>query len=109
MLRDAEIKARVFSTSDDTTELAAKWAAQEAALTVKGEPRRRRPPGDRALLERVAALYTEAVHTGSTTPSTDVYERLVESGLHTTPTQVRKWVQRARERGLDIPPARRRR
>lgn len=77
-------------------------------LTRGGTPRKRRPAASDDLLLRVAAYYNEAVAAGSKTPVKCAEERLRAAGVPVSArggrVQVRKWVQRAREKGF-IPPA----
>jgi hypothetical protein len=77
-------------------------------LTRSGTPRKRRRPASDDLLSRVAAYYNEAVAVGSKTPVKYAEERLRVAGDPVSArggrVQVRKWVQRARQKGL-IPPA----
>lgn len=80
-----------------------------AALTATGRPRKRRAPAQEDLLTRVAQLYTAALSSGnSAAPVRYVEERLREDGIGISTRggrdQVRKWVQRARQRGLLPPP-----
>jgi len=81
------------------------------ALTAKGQPRKRRIPAQDDLLARVAQLYNTALSSGSATPVRYVEERLREEGVQISTRggrdQVRKWVQRARQRGLLAPPSKR--
>lgn len=76
-------------------------------LTKAGHPRRRMTPASEGLLQEVAALYALAVRSGSKTPARFVEERLKTAGMPLSTTgsraQVRKWIHRARERGL-LPP-----
>ncbi len=80
------------------------------ALTAKGNPRKRRAAANDALLTRVAELYRAALASGSATPVRYVEEQVRREGADISTRggrdQVRKWVQRARQRGL-LPPARR--
>jgi hypothetical protein len=77
-------------------------------LTKGGTPRRREPPASETLLTQVAAYYNEAATLGSKTPVKDTEVRLRAAGAPVSArggrVQVRKWVQRARQKGL-IPPA----
>jgi hypothetical protein len=77
-------------------------------LTQGGSPRKRRPPASGDLLAQVAAYYNEAVTLGSKTPVKYAEDRLRATGAPVSArggrVQVRKWVQRARQKGL-IPPA----
>jgi hypothetical protein len=76
-------------------------------LTQSGTPRKRRPAASDDLLSRVAAYYSEAVAVGSKTPVKYAEEHLRAAGDPVSArggrVQVRKWVQRARQKGL-IPP-----
>jgi len=78
-----------------------------AALTAKGQPRKRREPARDGLLARVAELYNVALSSGSTTPVAYVEGRLRQEGVDISTRggrdQVRKWVQRAQQRGLLAP------
>ena len=77
-------------------------------LTQGGSPRKRRPPASGDLLAQVAAYYNEANALGSKTPVKYAEDRLRAAGAPVSArggrVQVRKWVQRARQKGL-IPPA----
>lgn len=77
-------------------------------LTQGGSPRKRRLPADGGLLAQVALYYNEALSLGSKTPVKHAEERLRAAGISVSArggrVQVRKWVQRARQKGL-IPPA----
>ena len=77
-------------------------------LTKGGSPRKRRPAASGDLLAQVAAYYNEAVALGSKTPVKYAEDRLRAAGAPVSSrggrVQVRKWVQRARQKGL-IPPA----
>jgi hypothetical protein len=81
-----------------------------AALTAKGRPRKRRAPAQDELLIRVAQLYNAALSTGSAAPARHVEEQLRREGVEISTRggrdQVRKWVQRARQRGFLPPPVR---
>jgi hypothetical protein len=84
-------------------------AAEVASqLTQGGRPRMRRPAASDDLLSRVAGYYNEAVIAGSKTPVKYAEDRLRAAGAPVSArggrVQVRKWVQRARQKGL-IPPA----
>jgi hypothetical protein len=91
-----------------TTPLSRHAAEIASQLTQSGTPRKRRPPASDDLLSRVAAYYSEAVAAGSKTPVKYAEERLRAAGDPVSAcggrVQVRKWVQRARQKGL-IPPA----
>jgi AraC-like DNA-binding protein len=91
-----------------STPLGDRLEALAAALTAKGQPRKRRAPAQDDLLARVAQLYELALSSGSTTPVRYVEERLRQQGIEISTRggrdQVRKWVQRARQRGLLAPP-----
>lgn len=103
----AEAQSAAFAAVlvEDYTRAAATW-------TAKGEPRRRLPAATDALLKRVATLYDEAIFGGHTTPAKTVEATLRAEGVPISDRggrdQVRKWIQRARERGL-IPPVNERR
>ncbi|MGI5185530.1 hypothetical protein ACQEVZ_55735 [Dactylosporangium sp. CA-152071] len=84
--------------------LADEARTRAAALTATGQPRKRRAPAQDGLLARVAQLYTEALAAGSTAPARYVEENLRQEGVEISTRggrdQVRKWIQRARQRGL---------
>jgi hypothetical protein len=90
------------------TALSLHAAEVASSLTQSGKSRVRRPAAGDALLSRVAAYYNEAVRIGSKTPVKYAEDRLRASGAPVSErggrVQVRKWVQRARQKGL-IPPA----
>ena len=87
--------------------LAVRTAEVASQLTQGGSPRKRRPAAGDDLLSRVAAFYNEAVAVGSRTPVRYAEDRLRAVGAPVSDrggrVQVRKWVQRARQKGL-IPP-----
>ena len=76
-------------------------------LTKGGSPRKRRPAASGDLLAQVAAYYNEAVALGSKTPVKYAEDRLRTAGAPVSSrggrVQVRKWVQRARQKGLITP------
>jgi hypothetical protein len=79
-------------------------------LTVKGEPRKRRPAATEMLLRRVAALYAYAVGVGDKAPARYVEQQLRADGEHrlshdgeSARVLVRQWIRRARERGYLAP------
>jgi len=78
--------------------------AATSALTAAGHPRKRLPPVSDGLLRQVADLYAIAVRSGSKMPAKFVEEQLRAAGAAVSATggraQVRKWIQRAREREL---------
>jgi hypothetical protein len=79
------------------------------SLTAAGTPRQRRRPASDDHLRLVAALYAEALAAGQhRTPARYVEQQLRQRGVQVSARggrdQVRKWIQRARERGF-IPPA----
>lgn len=77
-------------------------------LTRSGRPRVRRPAASDDLLSLVAGYYNEAVAAGSKAPVKYAEDRLRAAGAPVSArggrVQVRKLVQRARQKGL-IPPA----
>ncbi|GAB4049685.1 hypothetical protein GCM10028775_19090 [Catellatospora paridis] len=79
-----------------------------SAVSASGVPRKRRAPAGDQLLARVAHLYTVALSSGSRTPARDVEEQLRAEGAPVSARggrdQVRKWIQRARQRDM-LPPA----
>jgi hypothetical protein len=85
--------------------------ASDAAetLTASGQPRKRRSPASDALLTRVAEIYKAAVESGSKAPAAAVEDLLRAEGISISTKggrgQVRKWIQRARQKGL-LPPVR---
>ncbi len=102
--------ADLADTGPDSHRGAADYArAVAVALTAKGQPRKRRTPVHDDLLVRVAQLYTTALAAGSATPARYVEEHLRREGVEVSTRgggdQVRKWIQRARQRGL-LPAAR---
>ncbi|GGK41778.1 hypothetical protein GCM10010124_38230 [Pilimelia terevasa] len=84
-------------------------AGQHAtAMTASGKPRRRRPSASDDLLVRVAQLYAKAEAVGQgRAPARFVEQELRREGFDVSTRggrdQVRKWIQRARERKL-LPP-----
>jgi hypothetical protein len=77
------------------------------ALTAKGEPRKRAPSATDAELQHVANLYLAAVAAGHKTPAKTVEAALRAAGAPwlshdatSARNQVRKWIERARDRGL---------
>lgn len=88
--------------------IARHFAEKAAAYTAKGEPRKRLPAAGAADLEVVARLYLAAVQSGDKTPARTLEAELRAAGWPINPPphgrdQVRKYIQRARERDL-IPP-----
>ncbi len=102
------LAASLDAAYPSTTPLSRHAAEIASQLTQSGTPRKRRPPASDDLLSRVAAYYSEAVAVGSKTPVKYAEERLRAAGYPVSArggrVQVRKWVQRARQKGL-IPPA----
>lgn len=102
------LAASLDAAYPSTTPLSRHAAEIASQLTQGGTPRKRRPPASDDLLSRVAAYYSEAVAVGSKTPVKHAEERLRAAGDPVSArggrVQVRKWVQRARQKGL-IPPA----
>jgi hypothetical protein len=90
------------------TALGVRTGEVASALTKGGRPRKRRPAASGDLLAQVAAYYNEAVALGSKSPVKYAEDRLRGAGASVSSrggrVQVRKWVQRARQKGL-IPPA----
>lgn len=86
--------------------LTAHFDRRAQQYTAKGEPRKRTAPASSADLEEVARLYLAAVAAGDKTPAKTIENALRPTGRINERggrDQVRKWIQRARERGL-IPP-----
>lgn len=106
LVQHAQLMTAHFTAPEDADE-AATFAEQTQVLTTKGEPRKRLPAATAALLEQVARLYLAAIAGGHKTPARVVEAQLREAGIPVSEQggrdQVRKWIQRARERGL-IPP-----
>lgn len=104
----SDFAASLDTAYPSTTPLSRHAAEVASQLTQSGTPRKRRPPVSDDLLSRVAAYYSEAVAVGSKTPVKYAEERLRAAGDPVSArggrVQVRKWVQRARQKGL-IPPA----
>lgn len=102
------LSASLDATYMRPTALAVHAAEVASQLTQSGRLRARRPPASDELLSRVAAYYNEAVAAGSKTPVKYAEDRLRAVGAPVSPcggrVQVRKWVQRARQKRL-IPPA----
>jgi hypothetical protein len=100
--------AQLAAAYGPRTALGVHLSETKSQLTKGGTPRRRQPPASETLLTQVAAYYNEAVALGSKTPVKDTEERLRAAGAPVSArggrVQVRKWVQRARQKGL-IPPA----
>jgi hypothetical protein len=101
------LAASLDAAYPSTTPLSRHAAEIASQLTQSGTPRKRRPAASDDLLSRVAAYYNEAVARGSKTPVRDTEGRLREAGDPVSArggrVQVRKWVQRARQKEL-IPP-----
>jgi hypothetical protein len=102
------ISAQVDAAFGPGTALGVHTGEVASQLTQGGRPRKRRPPASGELLAQVAAYYNEAVALGSRTPVKYAEDRLSAAGAPVSTrggrVQVRKWVQRARQKGL-IPPA----
>jgi hypothetical protein len=110
-LQNAAIMAGAVPPNEETAaalaEIVASFTATAASFTAKGVPRKRLPAAGSAELEAVAQLYLAAVASGDKTPAKSVEQALRSAGAKVNEVggrdQVRKWIQRARERGL-IPP-----
>lgn len=102
------VSAQVNAAFGRATALGVHAGDVASQLTRGGSPRKRRPPADGGLLAQVALYYNEAVSLGSKTPVKYAEDRLRAAGVSVSArggrVQVRKWVQRARQKGL-IPPA----
>jgi len=101
------LAASLDAAYPSTTPLSRHAAEIASQLTQSGTPRKRRPAASDDLLSQVGTYYNEAVAVGSKTPVKYAEERLRAAGApvsaHGGRVQVRKWVQRARQKGL-IPP-----
>jgi hypothetical protein len=100
--------AQLAAAYGPATALGIRTGEVALALTKGGSPRKRRPAASGDLLAQVAMYYNEAVALGSKTPVKYAEDRLRTAGAPVSSrggrVQVRKWVQRARQKGL-IPPA----
>jgi len=100
--------AQLAAAFGSGTALGVRTGEVASQLTQGGSPRKRRPTASGDLLAQVAAYYNEAVALGSKTPVKYAEDRLRAAGAPVSSrggrVQVRKWVQRARQKGL-IPPA----
>ena len=103
-----ELSASLDAAYKKPTALSLHAAEVASQLTKGGRPRKRRPAASDDLLSQVAVYYNKAVMAGNKTPVKYAEDNLRAAGAPVSPqggrVQVRKWVQRARQRGL-IPPA----
>lgn len=111
-LRNAQLVSQHAQSHPDMAEvlgtLVSDYTELAEAYTAKGKPRKRLPAASSGLLDQVARLYLAAVAAGDKAPARTIEPLLRDAGWPVNPPpsgrhQVRKWIQRARERGL-IPP-----
>jgi hypothetical protein len=109
LLHESAALADYFTVDHDDGLGSVIQAERTKTLTTRGEPRKRVPAASVDLLSEVARIYLAATASGDKTPAKFVEDRLREAGVPISErggrAQVRKWIQRARERGL-IPPTR---